>query len=122
MKKPDTIDAYIAEYPEKVQAVLQQVRQAIKEAAPKAGEKISYGLPTFTHYGNLVHFGAFKSHLGFYAFPTGNVAFAEELSKFKTGKGSAQFPFDTEMPLELIKKITAFRVKENEMLAAMKKK
>jgi uncharacterized protein YdhG (YjbR/CyaY superfamily) len=111
--KPKTIDEYIAGFPETIQAVLEQVRQTIKKAAPNAEEKISYAIPTFKLNGNLVHFAAFKNHIGFYALPSGNEAFQEELSAYKSGKGSIQFPLDKPMPLDLITKIVNFRVKEN---------
>ncbi|WP_409417254.1 iron chaperone [Flavobacterium sp. PS2] len=111
--KPKTIDEYIAGFPAAIQAVLEQVRQTIRKAAPNAEEKISYAIPTFTLNGNLVHFAAFKNHIGFYALPSGNEAFQEELSVYKSGKGSIQFPLDKPMPLDLITKIVNFRVKEN---------
>ncbi|KIA97498.1 hypothetical protein OA88_21225 [Flavobacterium sp. JRM] len=111
--KPKTIDEYITGFPVAIQAVLEQVRQTIKKAAPNAKEKISYAIPTFTLNGNLVHFAAFKNHIGFYALPSGNEAFQEELSVYKSGKGSIQFPLDKPMPLDLITKIVNFRVKEN---------
>lgn len=108
-----TIDAYIAGFPKDVQDILQQVRATIQQSAPDAGEKISYGIPTFTLHGkNLVHFAAFKHHIGFYATPTGQEAFRKALSVYKTGKGSVQFPLDQPMPLGLITRIVQFRVKE----------
>jgi|ERR1044071_5694409 uncharacterized protein YdhG (YjbR/CyaY superfamily) len=111
--KPTNIDEYIAGFPEDVQKILEQIRGTIKKAAPDAGEKISYAIPTFTLNGNLVHFAAFKNHIGFYPAPTGAEAFKEELSVYKTGKGSVQFPIDKPMPLNLISKIVQFRVKQN---------
>lgn len=114
--KPDTIDEYIATYPPEVQVLLEGVRKAIQQAAPDAEEAISYAIPTFKLHGkNLVHFAAFKNHIGFYAAPTGHEAFREELSQYKQGKGSVQFPLDKPMPLDLIKRIVAFRVKETEL-------
>jgi len=113
MKKPETIDDYIATFPENVQQLLQQIRTTIRKAAPKAEEKISYGMPTFTLNGNLVYFAAFKNHIGFYALPSGHAAFQKELSKYKMGKGSVQFPLDEPMPLRLITQIVKFRVVEN---------
>jgi len=108
-----TIDQYIAMFPEDVQAVLQQIRATIRAAAPDAVEKISYQMPTFAQNGNLVHFGAFKSHIGFYPVPTGIDAFKDELAVYKQGKGSVQFPLDQPMPLDLITRIVRFRVQEN---------
>lgn len=122
MNKPDNIDEYIASFPEDIQKILQEIRETIQKTAPEATEKISYALPTFYLQGNLVHFAAFTSHIGFYALPSGNREFQEELSKYKTGKGSIQFPLNEPMPLALITKIVKFRVKENEEKAALKKK
>lgn len=110
---PESIDAYIASFPEPVQKKLQQVRGAIQKAAPDAKETIKYAMPTFTLNGNLAHFAAFQHHIGFYPAPTGIEAFQKELSPYKTGKGSIQFPLDQPMPLELIKKMVEFRAKEN---------
>lgn len=117
-----TIDEYIAGYPEEVQKALEEVRATVKKAAPKAEEKISYGIPTFALNGNLVHFGAFKNYIGFYAAPTGHKAFEKELSKYKSGKGSVQFPLDEPMPLSLITKIVKFRIKESMAKAEVKRK
>lgn len=108
-----TIDEYIAMFAEDVQAVLQEIRATIKAAAPDAVEKISYQMPTFAQNGNLVHFGAFKHHIGFYPVPTGIEAFEAELAVYKQGKGSVQFPLNQLMPLDLISRIVQFRVQEN---------
>ena len=116
---PKNIDEYIADFPKDVQKILEQVRATIKKAAPAAEEKISYGIPTFTLNGNLVHFGGFKNHVGFYPTPTGTETFEKELSVYKTGKGSVQFPLDKPMPLHLITQIVKFRVQKN--LAKAKK-
>ncbi len=110
---PISIDQYIASFPENIQKILQEIRLTIQEAAPEANEKISYAIPTFYLKGNLVHFAAFKKHIGFYPVPSGLKAFEKELSKYKQGKGSVQFPLTDPMPLELISKITKFRVEEN---------
>jgi uncharacterized protein YdhG (YjbR/CyaY superfamily) len=120
--KPATIDDYIAGFPPDVQAILQQIRETVHEAAPGATEKISYAMPTFYLHGNLVHFAAFKTHIGFYPVPTGIEKFKKELSQYKQGKGSVQFPLDQPMPLDLISRIVKFRVKENKEKAAAKKK
>lgn len=111
--KPANIDAYIANCPEAVREALQAVRIAIQTAAPTAEETISYGMPTFLLHGILVHFAAFKNHIGLYATPTGHEAFAADLSQYKHGKGSVQFPLDQPMPLDLIKRIVQFRAAEN---------
>ena len=111
-----TIDEYIKTFPESVQKVLEKVRQTIKEAAPDAVEAISYRMPTFNlKVKNLVHFAAFKNHIGFYPIPSGIEAFKEEISIYKHGKGSVQFPLDQRIPYELISRIVAYRVKENKM-------
>ncbi|MNJ40135.1 hypothetical protein D3C77_350220 [compost metagenome] len=117
-----TIDEYIAMFPDEVQVLLQSVRQVIKDAAPSAKEKISYQMPTFDLHGNLVHFAAYKKHIGFYPAPSGIAAFQEELSKYKGAKGSVQFPIDQPLPLELISKIVQFRAQENMQKKATKKK
>ncbi|MDX1417327.1 MAG: DUF1801 domain-containing protein [Candidatus Promineifilaceae bacterium] len=119
---PATIDEYIARFPEDIQAILQQIRQTIRQAAPDAEERISYQMPTFYLQGNLVHFGAFKTHIGFYPTPSGIEQFNEELSAYKGSKGSVQFPLDKPMPLDLFSRIVKFRVKENLAKAAAKKK
>jgi uncharacterized protein YdhG (YjbR/CyaY superfamily) len=108
-----SIDEYIATFPEDIQKILQEMRATIKAAAPDAKEKISYQMPTFDLKGNLVHFAAFKSHIGFYPTPSGTEAFKDELARYQAGKGSIQFPLDEPMPLELITKIVKLRVAEN---------
>ena len=119
--KPITVDAYLADFPEDAQTAMQTVRDAIREAAPDAEECISYAIPTFRLRGkNLVHFGGFKSHIGFYATPTGHEAFVKELSQYKQGRGSVQFPLSEPMPLELIRRIVAHRVAEVTAKAAKK--
>lgn len=111
--KPKNIDEYIAAFPEDTQKLLQQIRETIKKAAPQAEETISYAMPTFKLNGNLVHFAAYKNHIGFYPVPSGIDAFKEELSVFKGAKGSVQFPIDQPMPLKLIADIVKYRVQEN---------
>ena len=120
--KPKNIDEYIATFPEDVQVMLAELRATIQAAAPAAEEKISYQMPTFALNGNLVHFAAFKNHIGLYPAPTGMEAFQEELSVYKTGKGSVQFPIDQPLPLDLIRKIVQYRVAENAQRAAAKSK
>lgn len=117
----NVIDAYILGFPEEIQTRLKQVRATIKAAAPEAEETIKYAMPTFVLHGNLVHFAAFKNHIGLYPTPSGIVAFKEDLSVYKGAKGSIQFPHDKPLPLELIAKIVAFRVKENNEKALKKK-
>lgn len=113
MKTFKDIDSYIAEQVPDLRERLEQIRQAIRTTVPKAEEVISYGMPAFKYHGMLVYFAAFKNHIGFYALPSGNAAFQKELSVYKQGKGSIQFPLDKPLPLALIKKIVKYRVKEN---------
>ena len=108
-----TMDAYIASFPTEVQGILEQIRQTIRKAAPGATEAISYQIPTFKMNGsNLVHFAAWKEHIGFYATPSGNAAFKKELARYKVAKGSIRFPLDEPIPYGLVAKIVKFRVKE----------
>lgn len=111
--KFEDVDSYIVTFPKDVQVILEQVRNAIKTSAPKAEEVISYNMPAFKYHGMLVYFAGYKNHIGFYSLPSGHAAFEKELSIYKQGKGSVQFPLDKPMPLVLIKKIVKFRVKEN---------
>ena len=110
---PKNIDEYIAGLPPEIREILQKIRLTIRKAAPKAEEAISYMNPTFKLHGNLVHFAAYKKHIGFYPAPRGNEAFKEELSAYGGGKGTVQFPLDKPIPYALIRKIVKFRVKEN---------
>lgn len=119
---PRTIDEYIAGFASDVQEILQEIRRTIREAAPDAEETISYQIPIFTLNGNLVHFGAFKKHIGFYPTPTGIEKFERELSVYRGAKGSVQFPLDKPIPFDLISEIVKFRVRENLERAEAKKK
>ena len=107
------VDDYIDGFPEDVQERLIKLRQVIVEAAPNATETISYRMPTFRLKGNLVHFAAFKKHIGFYPTPSAISAFEKELASYHTSKGAVQFPFDKPIPYELIREIVKYRVKEN---------
>lgn len=115
MKEPlKTVDEYIGNFPQETQKILQRIREIIQKSAPESIENIGYGMPAYKLNGKpLVYFAAFKNHIGFYATPNGHAAFAEELSKYKQGKGSVQFPIDQPMPFELIEKIVKFRVGQN---------
>lgn len=113
MKGSETIDAYIAGFPEDVQAILQKVRATILKAAPGAEEAIRYAIPTFTLNGNLVHFAAFKNHIGFYPAPSAIAKFRKELSAYAGAKGSVRFPLDEPIPYALIRDIVKFRVGES---------
>lgn len=117
-----TIDEYIAGFPQNVQEILNGLRTVIKSAAPQAGEKISYGMPTFALEGNLVHFAAYRNHVGFYPTPSGIAHFQQELSAYKTSKGAVQFPIDHPIPYDLVRRMVAFRVQENLERAIEKKK
>jgi uncharacterized protein YdhG (YjbR/CyaY superfamily) len=108
-----SIDAYIASFPEETQKILEELRATIKDSAPDAEEKISYQIPTFALKGNLVHFAAYKNHIGFYPTSSGIQAFKKELSIYEGAKGTVRFPIDKPLPLELISKIVKFRVAEN---------
>ncbi|MEK4329778.1 DUF1801 domain-containing protein [Paenibacillus sp. FSL R7-0297] len=118
----ESVDQYISAYAPEVQEILQTLRKVIREAAPEAEEKISYQMPTFFLHKNLVHFAAFKNHIGFYPAPQGIEAFKEELAKYKGAKGSVQFPIHEPLPYELITRIVKFRVEENQQQAAGKAK
>ena len=115
------IDKYISSFPDEVQKILEEIRTTIRQAAPDAAETIKYAMPTFVLNGNLVHFAAFKNHIGFYPVPSGIEAFKKELSVYKGAKGSVQFPINEPIPLALISKIVKFRVNENLQKAKTRK-
>ncbi len=110
---PSNIDQYIAGYPKDIQKLLKQVRETIKKVIPEAEEGICYGIPTYKLNGNLVHFGGFKQHIGFYPGAGGIKAFEKELAAYKGAKGSVQFPIDQPIPLDTISAITKFRAAQN---------
>jgi uncharacterized protein YdhG (YjbR/CyaY superfamily) len=116
------VDQYIQGFEEETQERLTAIRKLILETAPEAVESISYGMPAYKVNGKpLVYFAGYKSHVGFYATPTGHKAFEKELSKYKQGKGSVQFPLNEALPTKLIKEIVLFRLAENENLSGKKK-
>lgn len=117
-KSIQTIDEYIAGFPPEVRARLEAIRGAILEVAPDSVEAIKYGIPTFVYKGNLVHFGAFKHHIGFYPAPSGLEEFKNALAQFKSSKGTVRFPYDQPLPLDLIREITSYRVQENQARAS----
>ena len=119
---PSNIDEYIASFPRDVQAVLNEIRKTIRKAAPDADEALKYRIPTFVLHENLVHFAAFKNHIGFYPTPSGVEAFKQELSRYEGAKGSVQFPIDKPMPLQLIDRIVKFRAREARGKSAARKK
>jgi uncharacterized protein YdhG (YjbR/CyaY superfamily) len=110
-----SIDEYIATFPEEIQIILEELRATIRASAPDAEEKISYQMPTFALKGNLVHFAAFRNHIGFYPRSSARViqAFKPELSMYLGAKASLKFPIEKPLPLKLISKIVKFRVAEN---------
>jgi uncharacterized protein YdhG (YjbR/CyaY superfamily) len=112
-KQYKNIDEYIAGFPENIQAILQNLRRVIHEAAPEAQETISYGMPAFRLNGIVVYFAAFKDHIGFFPTSSGVSAFARELAPYDTSKGTIRFPLDKPIPVNLIKKIVKFRAQEN---------
>lgn len=120
MNIPENTDAYIASFPPEVRERLEAMRATVRRAAPDAEERISYGMPALFQDGVIVYYAAFARHIGFYATPTGNAAFAKELESYKTGNGSIQFQFDRALPLKLIERMTAFRLAENREKAKRK--
>ncbi|HNC07545.1 MAG TPA: DUF1801 domain-containing protein [Anaerolineales bacterium] len=117
------MDEFITKQPPETQAILQKIRVTIQKSAPGAEEAMAYGIPTFKLNGrNLVHFSAFKEHIGFYPTPSGIEAFKKELSAYEGAKGSVKFPLSKPIPYALITKIVKFRVKEELEKAKGKKK
>ncbi|PKO98168.1 MAG: hypothetical protein CVU14_08460 [Bacteroidetes bacterium HGW-Bacteroidetes-9] len=116
------IDSYIAGFPEDIRNLQTKLRAVIKKAAPEATEKISYSMPTFYQHGNLVHFAAYKNHVGFYPAASGIEAFKAELSAYKWSKGTIQFPLGKPLPVDLITRIVQFRLEENRQKVQKKKK
>jgi uncharacterized protein YdhG (YjbR/CyaY superfamily) len=113
MKQSKNIDEYISGFPEATQAILETLRMKIHLLVPEAAEKISYGMPTFTLGKNLVHFAAYKGHIGFYPGAAPIHVFKKELTGYKTSKGTVQFSLEKPLPLDLITKMVTFRVEEN---------
>lgn len=114
MSKTKSVESYILGFSEEIQEKLRLIRQIIKDNAPEAEENIAYGMPAYKlNKKPLVYFAGYKNHIGFYATPTGHSKFEKELSKYKQGKGSVQFPFDKQLPVDLIAEIVRFRVNEN---------
>ncbi|MCB9261080.1 MAG: DUF1801 domain-containing protein [Flavobacteriales bacterium] len=116
-----SVEQYIESFPSEVQTMLRAIREIIIQKAPEAAESISYGMPAYKTFGKpLVYFAGYAKHIGFYATPTGHTQFAEELAKYKQGKGSVQFPINEPLPTNLIARIVEFRVAENALKAAKK--
>jgi uncharacterized protein YdhG (YjbR/CyaY superfamily) len=110
--KIGTVDEYIASFPEEIRVILERIRGIVREAAPGAEERISYGMPGYKLGRNLVYFAAHKSHIGLYPTPSATGAFAKELEPYESGKGSIKFPLDKPIPYDLIRRIVEFRVRE----------
>lgn len=108
-----TIDKYIRTFPHDTRRILERLKEIVHEAAPDAQEAIRYGIPTFRLNGNLVHFAAYRDHIGFYPAPSGIEAFRDELAPYIHGKGTVRFPIDKPIPYDLVRKIVTYRVKEN---------
>lgn len=121
VKLPVTIDEYISSFPEDVQHKLTELDETVRKTAPEAIPKISYRMPSYTYKGMLLYFAAFRNHIGFYPFTSAIQAFSKELSGYKCSKGTVQFPIDKPLPLDLIERMTEFRVKENLIKAELKK-
>ncbi|SDM24071.1 Uncharacterized conserved protein YdhG, YjbR/CyaY-like superfamily, DUF1801 family [Catalinimonas alkaloidigena] len=117
-----SVDAYISGFSDELRQRLTAIRTVVQQVAPEAQEIIKYQMPTFVWHGNLVHFAAFKHHIGFYPVPSAIDAFQEELVGYKRAKGTVQFPHDQPLPLDLIRRMVAFRVQENQAKAAQKAK
>lgn len=112
-RSPTTVEEYIQGFPEQIQGIMQEIRTIVKEEAPGTQEKISYGMPTFLYKGILVHFAAYKNHIGFYPTPSGIAKFEEQLKPYKHAKGSVQFPLSKPIPYDLVRKMVRVRVEEN---------
>lgn len=115
-----SIDEYINSFPPDVRQILEEFRTIIRENAPGAQETIRYGIPTFTLHGNLVHFGAYEQHIGFYPTPSAILAFEDELAPYAPAKGSVRFPLDEPIPFDLVRRMVRFRVEEHLALAKRK--
>ena len=122
MEKFTTIDSYLGQFNGEIRARLDAIRSTIRAAVPDAEERISYQMPTFSLNGNLIHFAAFKNHIGVYPTPDGIEAFTKDLEGYKNAKGSVQFPHDLPLPLDLIGRIAQFRGEENRAKAPKGKK
>jgi uncharacterized protein YdhG (YjbR/CyaY superfamily) len=119
---PKDIDDYIAGFPPDVQKILRKIRATIRKAAPKAEEAIKYQIPTFVQNGNLIHFAAYKNHIGLYPAPRGVAEFKDELAAYEGGKGTLRFPLDEPIPYDLISRIVKFRVMKDRQNAKVERK
>lgn len=120
---PQTIDEYIAGFPNELQKILKKIRTTIRKAAPTAEEKISYQIPTFTLNGKyLIYFAAWKKHVALYPAPRAHEKFKDELAAYEGGKGTVKFPLDRPIPFGLISRIVKFKVKETLEKAKAKKR
>jgi len=121
-KVAQSVDEYISGYPAGIQKKLNDIRKVIMKAAPEAVEKISYGMPAYTHKGVLLYFAVHTNHIGLYPYPSAMYAFREEIAAYRTSKGTIQFPLSKPVPLKLISEIVAFRLQENILKEQLKKK
>ncbi|NII85971.1 DUF1801 domain-containing protein [Pedobacter riviphilus] len=119
--KPENIDQYIANFPIETQKLLQQIRETIHKAVPKANEVISYGMPAFKQNSVLVYFAGYAKHIGFYPTGSGIEAFKEEFTQYKWSKGAVQFPLNKPLPLDLITRITKFKAERDSEKVKKKK-
>ena len=120
-KKPESVDEYILQQPEKIRKRLEELRVVIKKAAPNAEEKISYGMPAYTYKGMLIYFAGHTNHISLYPYPSAMEAFKKEIADYRTSKGTMQFRHSDKIPLKLIAEIVKFRVRENELKDETKK-
>jgi uncharacterized protein YdhG (YjbR/CyaY superfamily) len=118
---PRNIDEYIAAFPPEVQSILERIRSTIRQAAPKAEEKISYKMPAFALDGDLIYFAAFKKHIGVYPPVRGDEKLSKEISRYRGEKGNLKFPLDEPIPYALISRLVKFRVKEHLKRVASKR-
>ena len=121
-KAPKDIDEYMAGFPNEIREILQKIRMTIRKAAPDAEEAIKYQIPTFVRKGNLVHFAAFRKHIGFYPPARGDEKFRKQMAVYAGAKGNLRFPLDKPIPYALISKMVKLRAKENSAIAEAKVK
>jgi len=112
--KPATVDEYIAAFPPNVQAVLQQVRRVVLEAAPRAQEAVSYRMPALRQHGMLVYYAAFRNHIGFYPPIRGDARLQRAAARYAGDKGNLRFPLDQPIPFDLIRRLTKLRARQDE--------
>ena len=112
--KVTTVDEYIAQCPANVQEILQKIRAVIREAAPEAEERIGYGIPAYHQNGPVIYFAGYARHVSIHPTPSGAEAFAEEVARYQKGKGTLQFPINEPIPYDLIRRLTVYRLAEDQ--------